>query len=83
MIHDTILDVDQYILLDVYNAKIETEKLEILDELLSLLKNLDISQNKCIIFGDDFNMFFNSKLDGKSDKPHLTRKTIAEFVEIK
>ena len=52
-------------------------------ELKSLLKNLDISKNKYIIFAGDFNIFFNSKLEAKSHKLLLKRKYIAKFVKIK
>ena len=49
----------------------------------SLLKNLDISQNKRIIFAGDFNIFFNLKLETKGGKPLLKRKSIEKSVEIK
>ena len=52
-------------------------------ELQSLLKNLDISQNKRIIFAGDFSIFFNLKLEIKGGKPLLKRKSIAKSVEIK
>ena len=52
-------------------------------ELQSLLQNLDVSQNKRIIFADDFNIFFNSKLEAKGGKPLLKRKSIAKLVEMK
>ena len=54
-----------------------------MEELKSLLKNLDISKNKCIIFAGEFNIFFNSKLEAKSDKLLLKRKYIAKLVKIK
>ena len=55
----------------------------ILEELQSLLKNLDIGQNKRIIFAGDFNIFFNLKLEVKGRKPLLKRNSIAKLVEIK
>ena len=48
-----------------------------------VLKNLDITQNKFIIFAGDFNIFFNSKLEGKGFKPLLKRKSLAKLLEIK
>ena len=44
-----------------------------MDELQNLLKNSDISQNKRIIFARDFNIFFNSKVEAKSDIPLLKK----------
>ena len=60
LILDITLDVDQYISINLCNANTETEQ--------SLLKNLDSSQNKRIIFAGDFNIFFNSKLEAKGGK---------------
>ena len=71
MIFNITLDADQYILRNLYNANTETEQVKILEELQSLLKNLDVSQNKRIIFADDFNIFFKSKLEAKGGKPLL------------
>ena len=58
MILDITLDADQYILINLYNATTETGQVNILEELQNLVKNLDISQNKRIIFAGDFNIFF-------------------------
>ena len=55
----------------------------ILEELQSLLKNLNIGQNKRIILAGDFNIFFNLKLEVKGGKPLLKRNYIAKLVEIK
>ena len=76
LILDITLDADQYILINLYtrNANTEIEQIKILEELQNLLKNLDISQNKRIIFADDLDIFFNSKLEAKGGKPLLKRK---------
>ena len=83
LILDITLDVDQYISINLYNANTETEQVKILEELQSLLKNLDSSQNKRIIFAGDFNIFFNAKLEAKGGKPLLKRKFIIKLAEIK
>ena len=83
LILDIALDVDQYISRNLYNANTETEQVKILEELQSLLKKLDSSQNKRIIFAGDFNIFFNSKLEAKGGKPLLKRKSITKLAEIK
>ena len=77
LILDITLDADQYILINLYtrNANTEIEQIKILEDLQSLLKNLDISQNKRIIFTDDLDIFFNSKLEAKGGKPLLKRKS--------
>ena len=83
LILDITIDADQHILINLYNANIETEQVKILEELQNLLKNLDISQIKRIIFADDFNIFFNSKLEAKGGKPLMKRKYTAKLVKIK
>ena len=83
LVFDITLDVDQYILNNLYNANTETKQVKLLEELQTLLKNLNISQNKQIIFADNFNIFFNSKLDAKGGKPWLKRKSTGKLVGIK
>ena len=67
----------------MHNSNTETEQVKILEEFHILLKNLDISQNKRIIFAGDLNIFFNSKLEAKGRKPLLKRRSVAKLVEIK
>ena len=83
MILDIKIDANQYILINLYNANTEAEQVKNLEELQNLLKNLDISQNKRIIFKGNFSIFFNSKLEAKGSKRLLKRKSIAQLVEIK
>ena len=80
---DITIEADQYILIHLYNAYNETEQVKILEELQNLLKKLDISQNKSIIFADDFNIFFNSKLEAESGKLLLKKKSTVKLVQIK
>lgn len=54
-----------------------------LNILEGLIKNLDIIQNKLIIIAGDFNIYFNSKLETKGDKPLLIRKSMAKLVEMR
>ena len=74
-----MLDADQYILTNLFNTNSETEKAKILEELQSLLKNLD----KRLIFAGDFNIRFNSKLETKRGKPFQKRNFIAKLVEMR
>ena len=62
-----MLDAVQYI----SSANTEAEQAKILEEFHSFLKNLDISQNKRIIFAGDFDIFFNLKLEAKGGKTLL------------
>ena len=46
LILDVRLDVDQYILINLYNANTTTEQFKIFKKLQNLLKFFDINQNK-------------------------------------
>ena len=61
------------------NANTEIAQVKILKELQKLVKKLDISQNKRIIFAN----LFNSKSKIKSGKTLMKRKCIAKLVETK
>ena len=62
LILDITLHADHYIFINLCNGNTKIEQVKILGELQSLLINLDIGQNKRIIFAGDFNIYFNSKL---------------------
>ena len=57
LILDVKLDTDRYILINVFNANTEIEKLSFFKELQRLLKLFDIIQNKQILFAGGFNKF--------------------------
>ena len=52
-----MLDADQYILINLYNANTKTEQCKFFNELQSLLNFFDINQKKRITFAGDFNIF--------------------------
>ena len=78
-----MLDRDQYILINLYNANTETKQCKIFNELQSLLKFFDINQNKKIIFEVHFNISFSSKLEVRGGKSLLIRKSVIKLVDIK
>ena len=83
LILDVMLDGGHYILINVYNANTDTEQCKNFNELQSLLNFFDINQNKRIIFADDFNILFSSKVEARSGKPIPKRKSITNLVDIK
>ena len=78
-----MLDRDQYILINLYNANTEIKQCKIFNELQSLLKIFDINQNKRIIFAVHFNIFFSSKLEVMGGKSLPIRKSVIKLVDIK
>ena len=83
LILDVMLDRGQYILINLYNADTETEQCKIFNELQSLLKFFDISQNKIILLAGDFNIFFISKLETRGGKSLPQKKSIIKVIDIK
>ena len=69
LILNLTIDEENFILVNYYNPNTETQQLEKLQELNSMLSTLNISQSSNIIFGGDFNLFFNSKLEALGETP--------------
>ena len=82
LILDAIIDDSKFILINLYNANVESEQLNTLAELAQLLKNLEISSDKNIIFSGDFNLFFNSTLEAKGGSPTLKKHSLTKLIEI-
>ena len=83
LVFDIRLDVDQCILKNLCNANTETKQVKLLEKPQTLLIDLNISQNKQIIFADNLNIFLNSKLDAKGGKLLLKRKSTGRLAGIK
>ena len=50
------------LLINLYNANTENEQLSTLSDLSNMLEKIDDINNKSIVFGGDFNLFFEAKL---------------------
>ena len=69
----TTNDVD-FVLINLYNANIETAQVSVLNNLSSLLEHFDVNLDKKSILAGDFNLFLNSRLDVKGGKPAIKKK---------
>ena len=56
----TINDVS-FVLINLYNYNTETEQVSVLNNLFSLLENLDVTLDKNFILAGDFNLFLYAK----------------------
>ena len=83
LIHDTEIDDSEYILISLYNCDTELEKLNILEELLSLLNNLELKAGEHINFSGGFNLYFNISLDAKDFSAMLKKCSLSKIIEIK
>ena len=69
-------------MINIYNANTETEQVKVLQDLNDLLDQVDFTQGKRIVFGGDFNLFFDDTCDAKGGKPSLKQKSIAKLIKI-
>ena len=72
-----------FFLINFYNSNTESEQLSTFSTLQKLLETLDDYNNKNIVFGGDFNLIFDCKLDASGGSLILKRKSLAKLIEIK
>ena len=65
-----------YVLINYYAPNLETEQVSVLNNILRKLTNFEISDDAKIIFGGDFNMILNLKLDADGENPSLKSNSI-------
>ena len=83
LILDVTIDGSEYILVNIYNANIESEQLKVLNDLSELMKKVNITHGKQIVLAGDFNLLFDSNLEAKGGKPILKEKSVARMIELK
>ena len=66
----TFNDVN-FVLINLYDANTETEQVSVLNNLSSLLETFDVTLEKNLILGGDFNLYLHLKLDAKGGKPAI------------
>ena len=83
LILDVTIDESKYILVNIYNANIESEQLKVLNDLSELMKKVNITHGKQIVLAGDFNLFFDSNLEAKGGKPILKEKSVVRMIQLK
>ena len=71
------------IFINLYNANTEIEHLKTFDALENLLEDFEILPDKNIIFGGDFNLFFDQDLEASGGTANLKHKSIARIIKLK
>ena len=64
---------NELLLINLYNANMENEQVSTLSNLSSILEKINDINNKSIVFGGDFNLFFETKLEWRG-KPCTEEK---------
>ena len=71
------------LLISLQNANTENEQLNTLCDLSSMLEKIDDTNNESIVFGGDFNLFFEAKSEKQRGSPVLKKKSLAKLMQIK
>ena len=83
LILDVQVDDAAFLLINLYNANKECEQRNVLTTLCNFLSNITDLHCKNVIFGGDFNVFFNTSYEAKGVNPTLKRKSAEKLIYIK
>ena len=82
LITEAEIETETFILLNLYNSKLETEQLQTLSNVDLLLSNFSLDDAKTIVFAGDFNIFFNQEIETTSGNPVLKKKSTSKVLQI-
>ena len=82
LILDTKLNEEKFLLINLYNPNNESDQLDTLAELMTLLENIHDIPDKKIILGGDFNTIMDLNLDSKGGNPSFKKRTFAKMTEL-
>ena len=74
LIIEAKINEDNFIVINIYNPNTESEQLKTFSILQNMLDDIETS-NKQIVFGADFNLIFDCKLETNGGNPVLKRKS--------
>ena len=83
LILDVQVDDAAFLLINLYNANKEYEQLNVLTTLCNVLSNITDLHCKNIIFGGNFNVFFDTNYEAQGGNPTLKKTSVAKLIHIK
>ena len=78
LIIEVKIENEVLLLINLYQANTENQKLSALSDLSDLLEKIDDINNKSIVFGD-CNLFVEAKLEAQAENPVLKKKSLAKL----
>ena len=72
---------NNFIVINIHNSNTESEQIKTFPILQNMLDAIETS-NKQIVFGGDFNLIFDCKLETNGGNPALKNKSLAKLIEI-
>ena len=82
IILDLEIDNCPFILINYYAPNDECQQLQDLEEISNNLDRLDFKENTQFIWGGDFNVIFDEKLDADGGNPKLKDKSITKIISM-
>ena len=82
LILDMQVDDAAFLLINLYKANEECKQLNVLTTLCNFLSNITDLHCKNIIFGRDFNVFFDTNYEAQGGRPTLKEKSVAKLIHI-
>ena len=83
LLDEATIDDTVFVLINIYNVNTESEQLETLLDLVSIIDKVKDIQSKNIVLGGDFNVIFDISLESLGGNPCLKKKSIAKLIQIK
>ena len=80
---EATVDDTVFVLINIYNTNTESEQLETLLDLVSIIDKVKDIQSKNIVLGGDFNVIFDISFESLGGNPCLKKKSIAKLIQIK
>ena len=74
----TLIENSPVVLINYYAPDEEKNQLKVLDDLNHVLDNIDISEDTVLVWGGDFNLIFDIRLDADDGSPKLKLKSISK-----
>ena len=67
-------------MINYYAPNVEGAQITVLSEINDIINNLGLEEDSTILWGGDFNSFFDVKLDTDGGSPQLKEKPICKFI---
>ena len=79
LIIEVKIENEVLLLINLYKPNTENQQLSTLSDLSDLLEKIDCINNKSIVFGGDFNLFVEAKLEAQGENLVLKKKYLAKL----
>ena len=80
---EATVDDTVFVLINTYNFNTESEQLQTLSDIVSILDKVKDIQSKNIVLGGHFSVIFDISLESLGENPCLKKKSNAKLIQIK